>query len=117
MRKDRLEVLAKHLDGLPPETFNIGVWKCRSTACAVGHACTIPEFQADGLKLIEDSLNFMCPKYENFTAWDAVRCFFECSYGMATHLFYTNSYFNRRATGPKEVAERIREVIKEAKDD
>ena len=117
MRNDRLEVLARHLDGLPPENFNLGVWQCGTTACAVGHACTIPEFQADGLGLVETSINFIYPKYQKFTAWEAVSCFFECSDAISTHLFYTNSYFNGKATGPKEVAERIREVIKEAKDD
>lgn len=62
---DRLSRLADFLDTLPPERFDFGTWasdadinQCGTTACALGWATTIPEFQALGLQLrpVEDPI-------------------------------------------------------------
>src|SRR5665213_1578337 len=59
--KGRLLKLANYLDEVPAERFSFVSWVgsdwkegeslCSTTACALGHACSIPEFQALGLRL------------------------------------------------------------------
>lgn len=58
---DRLLRLADFLDTVPPEQFDYNIWfngtalgECGTTACALGWATAIPEFQALGLELRSD---------------------------------------------------------------
>lgn len=57
MNRERLLRLADHLDTLPAESFDMGHWGvlnprgCGTVCCALGHACFIPEFAAEGLRL------------------------------------------------------------------
>ena len=65
LRKERLAKLVQHLLTLPPTvTFDMNEWAshtkdhkptagnyCGTTACVLGHAATIPQFQRAGLKL------------------------------------------------------------------
>lgn len=66
--KNRLLLLADYLDKLPPERFNYNVWvgtdwkgkwdlSCGTKACALGHACTIPELRDAGLRLVREGSN------------------------------------------------------------
>jgi hypothetical protein len=63
MNKERLELVAKKLESLPPERFNYSSWigknwegaqdlSCGTTACALGWAATIPELQEAGLRIV-----------------------------------------------------------------
>ena len=56
---ERLLRLAAHLETVPAEAFDMGDWAvrhtCGTTCCALGHACTIPEFAAAGLTLVWDA--------------------------------------------------------------
>lgn len=65
-RTDLLELVAKKLDTNPP--FNFAKWvgedwggkpdlSCGTSACALGHATTIPELAALGLKLYKSHAN------------------------------------------------------------
>lgn len=71
MHADRLLKLADFLDTLPPERFNYSHWvgnawggkpdlSCGTTACALGWATAIPEFQAMGLCLQRDGYGEVC---------------------------------------------------------
>ncbi len=64
----RLLVLADFLDALPPRRFDYSSWvgmdwkglpdlSCGTTACALGWATAIPEFQALGLRLVKTDLS------------------------------------------------------------
>ena len=75
---DRLLKLADFLDTVPPEKFDFDVWcnggrgevggrvevpdlnVCGTTACALGWATAIPEFQKLGIKLDMCSSQFPC---------------------------------------------------------
>lgn len=61
----RLWKLARFLDDLPPEKFDLGQWAkfdraggpvCPTAACACGWAGTFPEFQALGYTLARDAI-------------------------------------------------------------
>jgi hypothetical protein len=106
MHKERLLRLADLLDIVPADQFNLSHWKCGTTACAVGWACTIPEFQAEGLHLTDND-----PVFGDFASWPAVRMFFELDKQDANHLFFVWDYPNRNRTTPAEVATRIRELV------
>ncbi len=54
----RLLVLAEFLEKLPDTSFDYSQWvgrnECGTTACALGHACRMPEFNDLGLRLATD---------------------------------------------------------------
>jgi hypothetical protein len=65
----RLLKLAAHLEELPRERFDYGVyvgkdWKgapdlsCGTTACAIGWACAMPEFRKMGLRILRSESRF-----------------------------------------------------------
>lgn len=73
----RLLVLADFLDTLPPERFDYNRWvgcdwagrpdlSCGTTACALGWACAMPEFQALGVKMVksEEETYVLTPFFE-----------------------------------------------------
>lgn len=86
----RLEVLAAVLDKVEPERFNFSHWvgeewegkpdlSCGTTACGMGWACTIPEFQDLGLELRRR-------KYVRNMAYPAIR-------GHHEVLWHDNTWF------------------------
>lgn len=134
MNTQRLQTLATFLRTVPEEHFDLQSWRasddhelvsdealnslqCGTTGCAVGWACTIPEFKAEGLHWdVSDDGTTDYPGYgkddtaEYATAWEAVEVFFNINYDTADHLFSCGSYDNNNATA-NEVADRIEEVI------
>lgn len=102
MNKERLTILADHLRTVDPEGFDLTDWRCGTVACAVGHACTIPEFQAAGLGLSGYSGT---PEYGSLLSWAAVRVFFGLTFEQAHSLFDSGHYPDR--TGPDNVADSI----------
>lgn len=124
MHRERLLLLADALrHRIPAENFDISDWrtridagddydyeavtagellehKCGAAACAVGWACVLPEFVAQGLHA-----DGMTPRFQHREHWDAVRKFFEISEETSDALF--SGAFHPFNVTPVEVAERI----------
>ncbi len=88
---------------------------CGTTACAIGHAALIPEFQAQGFKLVrfalpEDEGDYgAMPYFDGRISWEAVNRFFDLDGNWADYLFMSGGYGDNPQ--PKDVAIRIRELI------
>lgn len=122
MNRERLETLADFLDTVDQTKFNLAVWYvgfvpedftadafsgCGTVACAFGWACTIPEFQAAGLRM-----NPMGePSLDGATGFLAAQRFFEIDGETALHLFASSEYQLRDLRDPTAVADRIRELL------
>lgn len=139
MNKERLLKLADFLETVPDEHFDIGSWRngqvkdepgavtdtalvshaCGTTGCAVGWACAMPEFQAQGLGFdlnkgyfsnTSGTPTFFCAETgETLRAWHAVRQFFDLKFWEDYHLF-SGTRYEGQATA-KDVAVRIREFV------
>lgn len=117
VKRKRLEKLADFLDKLPTKGFNLHWWKrsnCTTTACAIGHACSIPSFRRAGLGLKvhetdSDGFTTYYPVFKHHSAVWAVESFFGLTNYQAEELFYP-SYYPEKAT-PKMVARRIRKFL------
>ena len=132
MNIQRLQTLAAFLRTVPQEHFDLHSWRssegyeyasdddlttlqCGTTACAVGWACSLPEFQAQGLAWGTDSLSYTgYPVYKfseggDAEGWEAVEEFFDISYSTAEHLFASDEYEDNATA--VQVADRIEEVI------
>ncbi|MFM0044075.1 hypothetical protein [Paraburkholderia sediminicola] len=111
MHKQRLEQMVTMLRGLPPEgevKFNLEVWNCGTSACAVGHACVSPVFIKQGLKwdgIMRD------PVFGGACGWRAVERFFDVIPDDAERLFADWRYTTGGKTTPNQVADRIAEFI------
>lgn len=116
MNKERLTTLAKHLYTVPPETFDLGDWSCGTVACAVGHACTMPEFQAEGLGFCacEHEEARPAPEFRGSIGWSAVTCFFGLTFDESQELFAEGEYERIERT-PAHVADRILAFVKDSK--
>lgn len=113
MHKERLTTLAKHLRTVAPENFGLEAWRCGTVACAVGHACSIPEFRTAGLRLEVYDGTALMPGYGVWSSWRAVQAFFDLSRDQADHLFYEDQYDPACATA-NHVADRIEEFVRGA---
>lgn len=115
MRLDRLETLAKHLETVPPETFNLKAWKCGTTACAMGHACSIPKFRQAGLKLTEILVwmtePMLSPEFKGRGGFEAAEFFFGLNEDEALFLFDPDCYPAGDRTRKQTVINRIRKFI------
>ena len=124
---DRLLFLAAFLDTVNEDKFDLGSWRdspysssitdsvliheCRSTACAVGWACSLPEFQELGLKFEIHHPIYMDQYGVQIYGWDAVESFFDLEPLEAQHLFSDLTYLRMPKTS-NAVASRIREFVK-----
>ncbi len=114
-----------------PESFDLGDWaykypKCGAVCCAVGHACDIPEFKADGLRLewhprtpafgIE-GVNRGIPVFGESRRGDAAQAFFELAPSAVDYLFTEEAYWEGSGVEYPEpvpianVIRRIREYV------
>lgn len=72
MNQERLSQMVVMLRGLPEDgevKFNLEVWNCGTSTCAVGHACMNAAFTEQGLvwsRSLHDSV------FEEKTGWTAV---------------------------------------------
>lgn len=134
MHKDRLLLLAKKLRELakkPPKKFKFDLryWglqreeragkkptklTCATSACAVGSAMLMPEFQKLGLKADLDPNSdtisgkvLMVPVYKWYRAFKAVEQFFGITDDQALYLFEPGYYKVKHRTDPALVAARI----------
>lgn len=120
--KERREHLAAFLDTLPDDYLCLDGWyrhgkqqvpvivsdvvlppECGTAACAVGWACCLPAFNAEGLVRDIDS-----PKFGDLLGWPAVRRFFGLYREEAYYLFKTSAYVC--SPSPQTVAQRIRSI-------
>lgn len=115
-RTDRLLALANHMRGLKAEQLDMDVWACGAAACAVGHACSIPEFQEAGLTLVpmNDSQDEMGLTLETdgmraASNWEAVQQFFGIDRPTANFLFDGDMY--SQVPTPQDVAERLSNYV------
>lgn len=141
MNKSRLTKLATLLGSVPDEKFNIQSWRatehgseggdevndehlldtsCGTCGCAIGWACAMPEFQAQGLVWTSTG-----PALRNAEGvyraggWNAVNEFFDIDHDESRNLFSANSYEDEdkwrsedSPVTPWDVAQRIHEVVK-----
>lgn len=129
MNRPRMKHMLEILERVEPKHFDLSSWAwrpreappftCATTACAIGHAAGDPEFQAQGLKLVQHPSEPWrgVPVYEPagrdypVDGWCAVLDFFEINEGQASYLFDPGSYWEHHRRSPSEVARRIRKVL------
>lgn len=113
----RLKQLDELLATVPAQRFDLGDWiydadhPCGTVACAIGHACLSPVFQAQGLNYEKDLGR---PIFVGLTSWDAVCAFFEIRSYTAERLFAADNYDIEDHRNPDAVRARIQEVIRDA---
>ena len=126
--KARLTKLLDFLAHVPDERFDLSHWRnnskddrpsyyavdddalrtgCGTTGCAVGWACTIPEFKEAGLAYKDYTV-----RYDGLIGFQAVQAFFGLSFMEAMYLFSETSY--KANASPSDVAERIYEATRTA---
>lgn len=119
----RLRKLADFLKTLPEAKFDIGDWatkgfnpgnpeasQCGSAACAVGWACAMPEFQAEGLHMHNCTPIYVLEDGSHYQHWYAARFFFGLNFDESQRLF-SGSYYPGGEAKPSEVAERIETLL------
>lgn len=121
MNKERLQTLATFLLTVPFKNFDMALWQdsCGTVGCALGWACTIPEFREAGLKMKKAEGDSPLPRYtDDWNYWDgfdAGAAFFDISETLSYWLFHQDFYFRAQDfyTGitPQRVAERIEKLI------
>ena len=128
MNEKRLLRLAKRLESLKANRgrrFDIKYWyraNCETTACAIGEAGLLKEFNKEGFTLTADLQPFygfvvdgghtvLIPTFEGKTNNDAVEAFFGISLTNVNWLFLEHSYGDKVTA--KDVAKRIRMFVVE----
>ncbi len=102
--RERLLVLADFLDNLPPEHFDISLYRCGTKACALGWCPTI----FAGWRLEQDS----SPIFGNESdPYASAQIFFGISFDVAWAFFSTSG--NDDDTTAKQVASNIRAYLAE----
>lgn len=85
--------------------------ECKTAGCAIGWACTFPEFKKMGLKFHFSNWNReLIPTYDTWTGPVAVCDFFHISYQVFNYLFMRDQY--QQAPKVSHVVERIDKIIK-----
>lgn len=133
----RLTKLSQHLRSLPAKKFNLDTWvnqptvrfgedideskviddvnnpECGTTACACGHAATIPEFRRAGLKFTQNywggnEIQYKKPgsKGDASIAFRAASEFFKLENDISDYLFSPDEY-PHNAKGRMAVVNRI----------
>ena len=114
MNKERLLRLARDiLPNVPEENFDLGTWKCGTSACAVGWAAADPQFNEEGFKLDKQSKGplasfIFMPWYEGLGGWSAVEKFFGIDFDQAQNLFSDEAYGSATKA---HVIQRIEEFV------
>lgn len=125
----RLIFLANFLDTVPKSRFDLDSWRsttneisdrvffskeCGTTACAVGWACALPQFQALGLKFRHTYPVLSRKGKPDKGSWDAVEEFFDIGQEESAYLFLDTRYLESES-GPSDVAARIRKFVLDRK--
>lgn len=135
MNTQRLKTLADFLLTVPEKQFDIEIWhrenECGTVACAAGWACTIPEFNAAGLRLMSEAAGLKHVlgsedseySYPVFDPQDgteidsheqALKEFFAISYDLVDAIFFSGGYLHNRAATPQAVANKIYSILEDA---
>lgn len=88
--------------------------KCKTASCALGTAALDPEFKKLGLELRARKYgNEMIADlhYDGKEGYTAAAAFFDLPHREAKHLFSPDAYSSPLLVTPKEVVDRINEVI------
>jgi hypothetical protein len=126
MNEKRLLRLAKRLESLKANRgrrFDLKYWyraNCETTACAIGEAGLLKEFNKEGFTLtadlppyydfgVDEEHTVLIPTFEGKTNNEAVAAFFGINFGDANYLFLDNRYGDKATA--KDVAKRIREFV------
>lgn len=134
-RAHYLNLLADHLDRMPVDKidFDLESWgstpednACGTTACAMGYACLVPEFQKRGLKLMVGERvartvagynrfmtrgrPFALPVFDHGGGWNAITAFWGLSETNVSWLFDEDSYNDPTR---ENVIKRLRELAEE----
>ena len=120
----RLHRLADYLNTVKPEVFDMHAWwvgppkpRCGTTACAVGHAATMPYFYNLGLRLVtEPPCSKTCehcnknptvqPVFKGEEGLQAAEAVFGVTHDESIYLFIGGT----GDESPKDVARRLRAV-------
>lgn len=134
MRSDRLLTLAKRLDKVPVKQFDMSYWgmewdpeagetvdfapadptkECGFAGCAVGWACSIPEFIDAGFRLFQGTPTYNPGGFVVWQHFDAPVHFFDITEDQAHYLFGMSYYTGKQFKGPRYVASRLREFVRE----
>lgn len=99
---DRLTTLRDFLKTLGTDQLDMDRWmhQCGTVACALGWACTIPEFKAAGLYIEEVHPGKFLPVFEpgnirsgeRYSGYDAAKAFFELEREEVWRLFNPDRY-------------------------
>ena len=106
----RLARLANLLDTVPAKQFDMLFWETATQADPIGWAARDPEFQAEGLKMVQH-FNRRVPFFSNAIEWEAVCSFFDLTPAQADHLFWEYAYPTQLVVQPEHVAKRIRHML------
>jgi hypothetical protein len=131
--RNRLLRLAEFLEDLPEERFDFSVWvedgvidppkieECGTKACAIGWACTMPEFKRLGARLgvitRYDGTQALIPKLraDATDAYDVCEELFGLELSETEELFFPGGGIDGGGLGekatPKQVAAKIREFV------
>jgi len=91
-------------------------YHCGTAACALGWACMLPEFKAEGLRFYDCRSNTI-PMFRYHIGYIAAMYFFNISNKQSTYLFDPGAYDSDDNNEPKElitpddVADRIDELV------
>jgi hypothetical protein len=115
----RLETLAEHLKTVPTVRFDLHSWskisgmsrasgkeieksikknECGTTACACGHAATIPEFKKLGFRFEDNYSGVGTITFEDKEEFEAAAAFFGLTYDESEDTFGPNGYAAGRDT-------------------
>ena len=113
---ERLSELATFLEELPADRLTFTRWYGEGKGCAVGLAAARnPWFQAQGLRLTEDSTGKICwPVYAGESDRAAVAKFFGISQTDLRELLDPEGYDGLLDPHPRTVAEKIRTFLTES---
>lgn len=115
-RISRLSKLVKHLETIPDRNFRIDKWWCKSVGCALGHACTMPEFNRLGLTVKLSLFTDTIIPFDSNTECDgyhAAQSFFGLTSSESQFLF-SSLYYNVDVS-KKVVIDRFKKFIKDKK--
>jgi len=125
MKKKMLLDLADDLENrVKKSQFNMGSWKCKTSACAIGWYCTFHP-RSDLKLLVDDGICIEdCDDVDDgddidyivaldkdgvhLNDYAAIAAHFDITENEADYLFYPSSYPNNKCKDVKYVAQRIR---------
>lgn len=130
MNRERMTILRDHLrDNVKDDKFNLSTWvgndeipwggmqdlSCGTTACAMGHAASIPSFQEQGLRLerFHDRFNEKLGRitFNGKVDFDAAGAFMDLNSEETEWVFDPARYRNENETTRMEVVERLTSLL------